>query len=122
MVMETPRLKQVLPEKNWTSQSSVSTLEKLSPKLKDDMCTILLDARNDEPEVFEVVGNYVFQTKHPEIIRAKTIIIGIKEVLGTLEAKSNPELMECLQQSREDKKKGRLRKFDDVARECGLSL
>jgi hypothetical protein len=46
----------------------------------------------------------------------------MREMVGTLEAKMNPEFMECIKESQEDKKKGHLRKFEDIARECGLRL
>jgi hypothetical protein len=120
MVMEQPKLKQVLQEKNWASPSSLFTMRKLNAKLKDDLCTIFLDARNQEPEVLEVSAD-VFQDRS-RIVFGFERIAELKELYATLEIKSNPELMECLRQSQKDKKKGDVRKFEDIARECELSL
>lgn len=120
MVMEQPKLKEVLKEKNWASLKSLSVMRKLSARLKDDLCTIVLDAKNHEPEVLEVSKD-VFQNKSKVVFTIKRID-ELKELYATLAIKTDPELMECLQQSQEDKKKGNVRKFEDIARECGLTL
>jgi len=111
---------QILPKDDWSLQNSLSTLEKLSAKMKQDLCVIIFDVREQEPEVLEVRID-VFQNQSRISLQDDTMQ-AIREILGTLEVKSNPELMECIHQSQIDKKKGNFRKFEDVARECGLNV
>lgn len=116
--LEKPKMKRILPHKKWVSSSSFRRMNELNPKTRGDLCTIVLDARKGEPDVFEVLVD-VFQHR-PKISLSVESITELKEVLGTLEVKSNPELMECIRQSQIDKKKGEVRKYEDIARECGL--
>jgi len=120
LVMEQSKLKEILQEKNWTSSNSLSVMKKLSAKLKDDLCTIFLDARNQEPEVLRVSSD-VFQGKTGLLIDF-TKISESKSILDTLLIESDPEFMACLRQSQIDKKNGKTRKYEDIARECGLRL
>jgi hypothetical protein len=120
MNMETPKLTEILQEKKWTSFDSISMMKKLSAKLKDDLCMIFLDARNQEPEVLKVSGD-VFQGKVYSTINF-TKISELKSVIDTLLIESDHEFMACLRQSQIDKKNGRTRKYEDIARECGLRI
>jgi hypothetical protein len=119
MVMEQPKLKEVLQEKNWTF-NSLSVMKTLSGKLKDDLCTIFLDARDQEPQVLRVSSD-VFQGK-AGIFVDFTKISKSKALLNTLLIESDPEFMACLHKSQADKKNGKTRKYEDIARECGLRL
>ena len=111
---------QILPEKNWGSASSMFGLDRLSSKRKQDLCVIAFDVREGEPEVLEVrVDVFHKRTRISLSPESKT---ALAEVLGTLEVRSNPELMECLRQSKVDKQKGNVRKYEDIARECGLRV
>ena len=118
--MESPKLKEVLRERHWISSDSLSVMKKLSAKLKDDLCTIFLDARNHEPEVLRVSGN-IIQDKTGRIIDFAKIP-DAESILGTLLIESDPQFMACLRQSQVDKKNGNTRKYEDIARECGLRL
>jgi len=120
LTLERPKMVRVLPKKNWGSPSSLFGLAKLSPKRKDDLCIIVFDSHEGEPEVFEVLVN-VFQHRSRVSLSTEKMT-ELREILGTLEVKSNPELMECIRQSQLDKKKGDVRKYEDIARECGLRL
>jgi len=110
----------VLPKKNWSLTTGLFSIAKLSPKMKNDLCTIVLDARKGEPEVLEVLVD-VFRNKS-RISLSSESITELREIMGTLEVKSNPELMECIRQSQLDKIKGDVRKYEDIARECGLEV
>lgn len=116
--MKQPVMKTILPEKKWSSSESLSILETLSPRSRNDLCIISLDARRDEPEVLEVLTD-VFRNRHRVSLPAKNMS-EFKGILGTLEAISDPDFMECIRQSKIDKKHGRFRKFDDIACECGI--
>jgi hypothetical protein len=118
MVMKQPKVKQVFPEKNWGSIKSLHALEKLNPQGKEDLCVIFIDAKGNEPEVLRVSGD-VFQNKSGLSIDFGKIF-DLKATLGTLLVKSDPEFMNCLRQSQIEKKTGNYRKFEDIARECGL--
>lgn len=120
VTLEQPKMVRVLQERNWSSPSSMFSLRRLSPKMKDDLFTIVFDTREGEPEVLEVLVD-VFRNK-TRISLAKESRNALAEMLGTLEVKSNPELMECIRQSKVDKKKGNVRKYEDIARECGLRV
>jgi hypothetical protein len=118
--MEQSKLKEVLREKNWASSNSLSIVKKLSAKLKDDLYTIFLDAHNQEPEVLRVSCD-VFQSKTGLFIDFAKISES-KTILDTLLIESDPQFMACLRQSQIDKKNGKTRKYEDIARECGLRL
>lgn len=120
MTLEQPKMVRILPEKNWGSSASISSLKKLSSKEKSDLCTIFLDVRRGEPEVLEVFVD-VFQNQTKIILSSKNKQT-LREIWGTLAVKSNPELMECIRQSQIAKKKGEIREFEDIARECGLEI
>ena len=52
-------------------------------------------------------------------MRTKELVI----VLGAeTDAETDPILKKCLRQSQKDKKAGRIRKYEDVAQECGLRI
>lgn len=118
MVMEQPRMKQVLPEKKWGSIESLNALEALNHRVREDVYTIFLDAKGNEPEVLRVSGD-VFVNKVRLCIDSKTIS-DFKSLLGTIMIKSDPELMTCLRKSEIDRKAGKYRKFEEIARECGI--
>lgn len=120
MALKKLKMRRVLPEKNWGSPSSLFGLAKLSSKTKDDLCTIVFDNLQGEPEVLEVKVD-VFQYKSRISISSENMT-KLREIMGTLEVKSNPELMECIRQSQVDKKRGDVRKYEDIARECGLEV
>ena len=120
MTLKEPKMVQILPKKKWGSSSSLFGLAKLSPKKKNDLCVIVFDSHEGEPEVLEVKMD-VFQYKS-RISLSSENMTKLREILGTLEVRSNPELMECIRQSQLDKKKGDIRKYEDIARECGLRL
>lgn len=120
MALEKPKMVRVLPKKNWSSPSNMFCLDKLSPKRKQDLCVIAFDVREGEPEVLEVLVD-VFHSK-TRISLSTESKTALAEILGTLEVKSNPELTECLRQSKIDKQKGNVRKYEDIARECGLRV
>jgi hypothetical protein len=88
--------------------------------MKQDLCVIIFDVREEEPEVLEVQVD-VFQNQSRILLQGDNMQ-ALREILGTLEVKSNPELMECICQSQIDKKKGNVRKYEDIARECGLRI
>jgi len=111
---------QILPKDDWSLPNSLFTLEALSSKMKQDLCVIIFDVREQEPEVLEVQVD-VFQNQS-RISLSDENMRALREILGTLELKSNPELIECLHLSRIDKEKGNVRKYEDIARECGLRL
>ena len=120
MVMEQTKMTQVLQAKKWSSIESIRNLEKLKPDNKKDMCTIFLDTNGSEPEVLSVSSD-VFRGKTGLSIRFDKIS-ELESVLGTLILESDAEFMACLQQSQIDKKNGKTRKYEDIARECGLKL
>ena len=115
-----PKMVCVLGKNDWEFPNSLAILDRLNSKKKDDLCTIVFDGLRSEPEVFEVHVD-VFKN-NPEVSLSDESITKLKEVLGTLEIKSNPELTECIRKSQLDKKKGRTRKYEDIARECGLRI
>jgi hypothetical protein len=110
----------ILPEKNWSLPNSLVSLDKVSPKMTQDLCVIFFDVRENEPEVLEVLVD-VFQNKS-KVSLSNDSLRALREILGTLGVKSNPELMECIRQSQIDKRKGNVRKYEDIARECGLRI
>ena len=120
MTLEEPKMVRVLPKKKWSSPSSLFGLAKLSPQQKNDLCVIVFDSHEGEPEVLEVKVD-VFHSKS-KISLSNENMTKLREILGTLEVKSNPELVECIRQSQLDKKKGNVRKYEDIARECGLRV
>lgn len=76
--------------------------------------------REDEPEVLEVLED-VFQNQSKTLLSEESIR-SLREIWGTLAVRSNPELMECIRQSQIAKKKGEVRKYEDIARECNLEV
>lgn len=111
-------MEQVLQAKKWDSAKSIHKLEKLTSIAKIDMCTILVDANGSQPEVLKVSGD-VFKGQ-PEVLTK--LAKAVETVLGTYLLESDEEFMACLRQSQIDKKNGKTRKYEDIARECGLRL
>lgn len=118
--LEQRKMVRILPEKNWSLPNSLVSLDKVSPKMTQDLCVIFFDVRENEPEVLEVLVD-VFQNKS-KVSLSNDSLRALREILGTLGVKSNPELMECIRQSQIDKRKGNVRKYEDIARECGLRI
>jgi hypothetical protein len=116
ILMSSNRLTVVFPKKNWDSVESLDAVAKLSPKDQEDLCTILLDTKGHQPELLKV----------PKIPKTVGIPIDMKmlqdlnSILGTILVQSDPEMMACLRESQVAKKKGDYRKFEDIARECGI--
>ena len=111
-------LKRVLPEKKWDSIESLDTLNRLNPKIKDDLCTIFLDVKGSQPELLKV-EDHILQPKNSLFIDFAKIS-DLKVILGTLLIKFDAELMACLQESQVAKRAGKYRKFDDIVKECNL--
>lgn len=119
-VIEQPKMTQVLQAKKWSSIESINNLEKLKPDNKKDMCTIFLDTNGSEPEVLSVSRD-VFRGKTGLSVHFDEVT-ELESILGTLMLESDTEFMACLRQSQIDKKNGKTRKYEDIARECGLKL
>lgn len=108
-------LKQVFPEKKWGSIDSLNTLETLNCKAKEDLCTIFLDAKGNQPELLKAPDN-MLQPKNGYFIDFGKIS-DLNDTLGTLIIKSDAELMTCLRESQEAKRTGNYRKFEDIVQE-----
>lgn len=118
--LERRKMVRILPQKNWNLPNSLFSLDKVSPRMRQDLCIIFFDVRESEPEILEVLVD-VFQNKSKISLSNENICV-LREILGTFEVKSNPELMECIRQSQMAKKKGDVRKYEDIARECQLEI
>jgi predicted CoA-binding protein len=121
MVMEQPSMEKILQAKKWDSIESIYNMEKLAPIEKIDMCTIFIDVQDvhgSKPEVFKV-SNDVFSGQ-PEVSIEFTK--EAETILGNYLLQSDEKFMSCLRQSQIDKKNGKTRKYEDIARECGLRL
>lgn len=116
LVEEKPKMERILEENSW--KNSILSLELIETRRKKDIHIIVLDNYEREPEVSEVLIN-VFKNRRPATL-SETSIQELKNLIATIEVKSNPELMEAIKQSKRDKKAGRTRKYDEIARECGL--
>ncbi len=118
MVMQQPNMEQILQAKKWGTFDSINKVEKLPPISKIELCTIFVDAKGNQPGVFKVSSD-VFKGQ-PDVFG--TLVKEIETILGTQVLESDQEFMACLRQSQIDKKNGRTRKYEDIARECGLRL
>lgn len=116
LVEEKPKMECILEENRW--KNSILTLELLESRRMKDISIIVLDNYEREPEVSEVLIN-VFKNRR-YVTFSETSIQEQKNLIATIEVKSNPELMEAIKQSKRDKKAGRTRKYDEIARECGF--
>ena len=117
LVEEERKMKLILPEKDW-KEVDLLTFEGMDPSSREDISFILLDNCEDEPAVLEVFIN-IFKNKRT-ISFAEKSLEQLNDLLAVIEVKSNEEIMDAIRQSRIDKKEGKLRKFEDVVRECGL--
>ena len=117
-MVQSNRLTRIIPEKKWDSIETLDAVKALSAEDKEDLCTIFLDAKGSQPELLKVPKS--FEQKKIGLIIDFKKINDLNATLGTILIKSNPELMSCLRESQTAKKLGNFRKFDDIARECGL--
>jgi len=117
LVEEKQKMKLILPAKEWKDVNPLE-FEELEPSSREDISFIMIDNCENEPAVLEVFTN-IFKNKKT-ISFAEESLKQLKELLATIEVKSNEELVEAIKQSRIDKKKGDFRKLEDIVRERGL--
>lgn len=86
--------------------------------MEKDLAVIILDNCEQEPDVFAVNTNIFKNKKSIEFTEVTTK--KLKSMIATMEVRSNKELMDTIKQSKIDKEIGNTRKYEEIARECGL--
>jgi len=118
MIEERQKMVRVFGDDKLSFSNGMRSLRRENADSQLDLSTILLEVCAEHPEVFKV-NKDIFKNKRPIRVSAKTSQ-NFKEIMATLEVQSSPELMEAIKRSRLDKGEGRTRKYEDLARECGL--
>jgi len=86
--LENPSKKQkmvhILEGNNWSSSYSLNNVDRLDPERKNQLCTIVFDGINKQPEVFEVFVD-VFKNKTEISCLDSIMTKKVMELVGALD-------------------------------------
>ena len=120
ITVQKEKMVEVLPENQWDTTATLEALENLTSSLKASLLVIAVDNRELQPPVYRVLEDVFF--KKTKISLSQELEKKLNEFEVNLELGFNQKLIDGVRKSQIDKQKGRVRKYDDVARELGLEV